>query len=77
LWRVEPSAIDVQQSHLPFIEAAGAKRVEQTTARRQNAIPFTCERSAPKGQGAWLARSARRGENVMATLTLALDRCYG
>jgi hypothetical protein len=27
----------VKQSHLPFIEAARAKRVELTTARRQNA----------------------------------------
>jgi hypothetical protein len=51
-WRVGPSAIDGQQVHLPFTNAGCAKRVELTAARRQNAIPFTCERSAPKGQGA-------------------------
>src|SRR5688572_14775847 len=67
----------VKQSHLPFIEAARAKRVERTAVRRQNAIPFTCERSAPKGQGAHPAQRAGRGTNVMATLTLALVRCYG
>ena len=42
-----------------------------------NAIPFTCERSPPKEEGAHPAQRAGRGSNVMATLTLALVRCYG
>ena len=29
--------------------------------RRQNAIPFTCERSAPKGEGAQPRAAAREG----------------
>jgi hypothetical protein len=37
LWRAELSPIDVQQSHLHFIKAARAKRVELKAARRQNA----------------------------------------
>jgi hypothetical protein len=44
---------------------------------RQNAIPFTCERSVPKGQGAHPARSAGRGSTAMPSIILALVRCYG
>ena len=36
---------------------------------------FTCERSAPKGQGAHPAQRAGRGSTVMATLKIALVRC--
>jgi hypothetical protein len=45
--------------------------------KTHNAIPFTCERSAPKGQGAHPARSAGRGATVMASIIIALVRCYG
>jgi hypothetical protein len=42
LLRSELSAIDVQQSNLPFTETACAKRVELTAARRQNAYSAAC-----------------------------------
>ena len=61
------------------IESMSALRISNVSRSMspQNAIPFTCERSPPKEEGAHPARSAGRGENVMATLTLALVRCYG
>jgi hypothetical protein len=66
-----------QCARRPPSDLVSSGRRDDPSCWLYNAIPFTCERSAPKGQGAHPAQRAGRGSKVMATLTLALVRCYG
>ena len=73
----QPARFRSRREELSLVKSPSKRSSKLLPLRAQNAIPFTCERSAPKGQGAHPAQRAGRGENVMATLTLALVRCYG